>query len=175
MGAKVLILITVTVAMLRMVLSASLTVGVPAGSWDLQTNYTMWALRTRFTIGDEFQFQYSTTVHNVVEVRKVGYDAYNSSSPIAMFLTSNDVVPLAAIGMRYFICGVPGHRVAGMKVQVNVKSKAVWTVRRCRGTGKRLRCRSETILSSAMTAGIDQSAMARLGLAFVAAGLVLFY
>ena len=175
MGAKVLILITVAVAMLRMVLSTSLTVGVPAGSWDLQTNYTMWALRTRFTIGDELQFQYSTTVHNVVEVRKAGYDAYNSSSPIATFLTGNDVVPLAAIGTRYFICGVPRHCITGMKVQVNVRLKAVRTVQRCRGTGKRLRCRFETVLSSATTAGIDQSAVARLGLAVVATGLMLFF
>ena len=45
MGAKVLILITVAVAMLGMVLGASHTVGAPAGSWDLQTNYTLWASR----------------------------------------------------------------------------------------------------------------------------------
>ncbi|XBJ26369.1 hypothetical protein VPH35_003807 [Triticum aestivum] len=177
MGAIVLILITVAVAMLRMVIGASHTVGVPAGSWNLQTNYTLWVSSTRFTIGDELQFQYSTTVHNVVEVRKAGYDACNSSSPIATFLTGNDVVPLAVIGTRYFICGVPGHCGAGMKVQVNVKSKAVRPVQRCRGTGKRLRCRSETVLSSATTAGIDQSACAvvRLGLAVIAAGLVLFF
>ncbi|XP_044372925.1 uncharacterized protein [Triticum aestivum] len=150
--------------MLGMVLGASHTVGAPAGSWDLQTNYTLWASRTRFTIGDELQFQYSTTVHNVVEVRKAGYDACNSSSPIATFLTGNDVVPLAAIGTRYFICGVPRHCIAGMKVQVNVKSKAVRTVQRCRGTGKRLRCQYETVLSSDTAAGIDQSAVARLAL-----------
>ncbi|XP_020162722.1 mavicyanin-like [Aegilops tauschii subsp. strangulata] len=175
MGSKVLILITVAVGMLGMVLGASHTVGAPAGSWDLQTNYTLWASRTRFTIGDELQFQYSTTMHNVVEVRKAGYDACNSSSPITTFLTGNDVVPLAAIGTRYFICSVPGHCAAGMKAQVNVKSKAVRTVQRCRGTGKRLRCRSETVLSSATTAGTDQSAVAQLGLAVVAAGLVLFF
>ncbi|XBJ18987.1 hypothetical protein VPH35_010035 [Triticum aestivum] len=175
MGAKVLILITVAVAMLGMVLGASHTVGAPAGSWDLQTNYTLWASGTRFTIGDELQFQYPTTMHNVVEVRKAGYDACNSSSPITTFLTGNDVIPLAAIGTRYFICGVPGHCIAGMKVQVNVKSKAVRTVQRCRGTGKRLRCRYETVLSSATAAGIDQSTVARLGLAIVATGLTLFF
>ncbi|KAM3411447.1 hypothetical protein ACQJBY_003234 [Aegilops geniculata] len=164
MGAKVLMLITMAMAMLGMVLGASHTVGAPAGSWDLQTNYSLWASGTRFTTGDELQFQYYTTVHNVVEVRKAGYDSCNSSSPIATFLTGNDVVPLAAIGTRYFICGVPGHCIAGMKVQVNVKSTAVRTVQRCRGTGKRLRCRSETVLSSAITVGIDQSAVAQLAL-----------
>uniref|UniRef100_A0A8R7K2G1 Phytocyanin domain-containing protein n=1 Tax=Triticum urartu TaxID=4572 RepID=A0A8R7K2G1_TRIUA len=113
-------------------------------------------------------------MHNVVEVRKAGYDACNSSSPIAMFLTGNDIVPLASTGTRYFICGIPGHCIAGMKVQVNVKSKAVRTVQRCRGTGKRLRCLSETVLSSATKAGIDQCAVVRLGLAVIATGLVLF-
>ena len=34
MGAKVLMLITVAMAMLGMVLGASHTVGAPAGSWD---------------------------------------------------------------------------------------------------------------------------------------------
>ncbi|KAF6985360.1 hypothetical protein CFC21_003234 [Triticum aestivum] len=117
MGARVLIPITVAVAIPGKVLGASHMVGAPAGSWDLQTNYTMWASRT----------------------------------------------------------SVPGHCIAGMKVQVNVKSKAVQTVQRCRGTGKRLRCRYETVLSSATAAGIDQSAVVRLGLAIVAAGLLLFF
>ncbi|XBJ18994.1 hypothetical protein VPH35_010042 [Triticum aestivum] len=180
METKTLILITVAMTMLGMALGASHTVGAPHGSWDLQTNYSQWVSRIRFTTGDELKFQYSaafeysTTVHNVVEVRKAGYDACNSSSPIVMFLTGNDIVPLAAIGTRYFICGVPGHCIAGMKVQVNVKSKAVRTIQRCRGTGKRFRCRYETVLSSATVAGIDQSARARLGLAIVVTSLMLF-
>ena len=131
--------------------------------------------RTRFTIKDELQFQYPTTVHNVVEVRKAGYYACNSFSPIATFLTGNDVIPLATIGTWYFIYGVLGYCIIDMKVQVNVKSKALRPVQRCRGTGKRLRCQSETVLNSATMAGIDQSTVAWLGLAVVTAGVVLLF
>ena len=175
METKALILITVAMTMLGMALGASHTVGAPHGSWDIQTNYSQWVSRIRFTTGDELKFQYSAAVHNVVEVSKTGYDSCNGSSPISTFPTGNDVVPLATIGTRYFICGVSGHCNAGMKVEVNVKSKEVRTVQRCRRTGNRRRCQSETVLSSAMSAGVDQSTVARLGLIVVAAGLMLFF
>ncbi|XBJ11342.1 hypothetical protein VPH35_016052 [Triticum aestivum] len=162
MGTKALILITVVIAMLGMALGASHTVGAPDGSWDLRTNYSQWVSRIRFTIGDELKFQYSTAVHNVVEVSKTGYDSCNDSSPIASFPTGNDVVPLATVGTRYFICGVSRHCDAGMKVEVNVKSKVVRTMQRCRRTGNRRRCQSETVLSSSAAADVDQSAVARL-------------
>ncbi|XP_037440966.1 uclacyanin 1-like [Triticum dicoccoides] len=175
METKALILITVTMTMLGMALGASHTVGAPHGSWDIQTNYSQWVSKIRFTTGDELKFQYSAAVHNVVEVSKTGYDSCNGSSPISTFPTGNDVVPLATIGTRYFICGVSGHCNAGMKVEVNVKSKEVRTVQRCRRTGNRRRCQSETVLSLAMSAGVDQSTVARLGLIVVAAGLMLFF
>ncbi|XBJ26362.1 hypothetical protein VPH35_003800 [Triticum aestivum] len=175
MGTKALILITVTVTMLGTALSASHTVGALDGSWDLQTNYSQWVSRIRFIKGDELKFQYSAVVHNVVEVSKMGYDSCNGSNPIETFPTGNNVVPLATVGTRYFICGVSRHYDAGMKVEVNVKSKEVRTVQRCQRTGNRRRCQSETVLSSAAAAGVDQSTMARLGLIVVAAGLTLFF
>ncbi|EMS56683.1 Blue copper protein [Triticum urartu] len=128
MGTKALIVITVALTMLGTALGASRTVGAPDGSWDLQTNYSQWVSRIRFTTGGELKFQYSAAVHSMVEVSKTGYDSCNGSNPIATFPTGNDVVPLANVGTRYFICGVSGHCDAGMKVEVNVKSKGVRTV-----------------------------------------------
>jgi hypothetical protein len=85
-------------------------------------------------------------------------------------MTGNDAIPLAAAGSRYFICGVTGHCSAGMKVQVDIKSKVV----RCRGRGIRQRCRSQPSSSSAATS-VGPSALAWLGLAAVVAGIVLFF
>ncbi|KAM3411453.1 hypothetical protein ACQJBY_003237 [Aegilops geniculata] len=175
MGTKALILITLTMTMLGTAFGANHTVGAPHGSWDLQTNYSQWVSGIRFTTGDELKFQYSAVVHNVVEVSKTGYDSCNGSNPIATFPTGNDVVPLATVGTRYFICGISGHCDAGMKVEVNVKSKEVRIVQRCRRTGNRRRCQSETVLSSAAAAGVDQSTVARVGLTVVVAGLTLFF
>ncbi|VAH08857.1 uclacyanin 1-like [Triticum aestivum] len=175
MGTKALILITVALTMLGTALGASRTVDAPDGSWDLQTNYSQWVSRIKLTTGDELKFQYSAAVHSVVEVSKTGYDSCNGSSPIATFPTGNDVVPLANVGTRYFICGVSGHCDAGMKVEVNVKSKEVRTVQRCRRIGNRRWCQSEKVLSSAAAASIEQSTVARFGLIVVAAGLTLLF
>src|SRR4051812_24422521 len=102
MGTKALIVITVAMTMLGTALGTRYTVGAPDGSWNLQTNYCQWASRIRFTTGHELQFQYSVSVHNVVEVNKAGYDACTGSSPMATFPTGNHIVPLTRAGTRYF-------------------------------------------------------------------------
>ena len=67
-------------------------------------------------------FKYSSAAHDVVEVSKAGYDSCSASSPIATYQTGNDTVQLPTGSVtRYFICGVPGHCAAGMKLAVTVQ------------------------------------------------------
>ena len=176
MAAKALLVVAVAAAALvGTALGTTYTVGAPGGSWDLKTDYARWASGVRLSTGDELRFQYPAAAHNVVEVSKAGYDACNGSSPVATFPTGDDVVPLAAAGTRYFICGVPGHCAAGMKLQVDVTSRPL----RCRRRGIRSRCSPQSTApssSAAAPAGGDRSAAARLGLAaVVVAGLMLLY
>ncbi|CAO2205694.1 unnamed protein product [Urochloa humidicola] len=106
---------------------ASYTVGAPAGSWDLRTNYTSWASGggVVFRSGDQLVFKYPRAAHNVVEVSRADYDSCSGSSPINTFATGDDAVLLPAGGVtRYFICGVPGHCYAGMKLAVKVEAAA---------------------------------------------------
>ncbi|KAL6857268.1 hypothetical protein ACP4OV_018650 [Aristida adscensionis] len=104
---------------------ASYTVGAPAGSWDTRTNYTRWASGINFRAGDQLVFKYSRTAHNVVEVNKADYDSCSGAAPLATFQTGDDAVPLPAAGVtRYFICTVPGHCDAGMKLAVRVQQAA---------------------------------------------------
>uniref|UniRef100_A0A0D3GW65 Phytocyanin domain-containing protein n=1 Tax=Oryza barthii TaxID=65489 RepID=A0A0D3GW65_9ORYZ len=98
------------------------TVGAPAGSWDTRTNYAQWVSAITFRVSDQLVFKYSPAAHDVVEVTKAGYDSCSSSGPIATFNSGDDIVPLTAIGTRYFICGFPGHCTAGMKVAVKVEA-----------------------------------------------------
>ena len=65
-------------------------------------------------------FTYSPELHDVVEVTEAGYDACSSANNISAFRTGNDVVALAAVGTRYFLCGLTGHCVNGMKIRVDV-------------------------------------------------------
>ncbi|KAL6658858.1 hypothetical protein ACP70R_002898 [Stipagrostis hirtigluma subsp. patula] len=126
MATRALLAVAVAMAaVLATAHAASYTVGAPAGSWDLRTNYTRWASSINFRAGDQLVFKYSRTAHNVVEVSKADYDSCSGSSPLATFQTGDDAVPLPAAGVtRYFICGVPGHCDAGMKLAVRVEAAA---------------------------------------------------
>jgi len=126
MAIRALLVLTVAVAaVLGAAHGASYTVGAPAGSWDLQTNYTTWASGINFLAGDQLVFKYSPAAHNVVEVSKADHDSCTASRPLATFATGDDTVPLPAGGVtRYFICGVPGHCDGGMKLAVRVEAAA---------------------------------------------------
>ncbi|KQJ86405.1 stellacyanin [Brachypodium distachyon] len=124
MATRALLILAITAAALGTALGATYTVGAPAGSWDLRTNYAQWTSTVKFRAGDQLVFKYSPAAHNVVEVSKADYDACSNSSPLASFQTGNDVIPLPAAGSRYFICGVPGHCDGGMKIRVNVEAAA---------------------------------------------------
>ncbi|KAK1627492.1 hypothetical protein QYE76_001807 [Lolium multiflorum] len=121
MATRALLVIALTAAVLGTALGASYTVGAPRGSWDTQTNYVQWTSNLKFHAGDQLLFRYARAAHNVVEVSKADYDACSASSPIASFQTGNDIVPLTTAGSRYFICGVPGHCDAGMKVRIDIE------------------------------------------------------
>ncbi|CAO2164477.1 unnamed protein product [Urochloa humidicola] len=99
---------------------ATYTVGEPGGSWDLKTDLTAWASSINFRAGDELVFKYDAAVHNVVEVDRDGYLSCSAASPVSAALrTGNDIVQLGGVSLtRYFICGVPGHCAAGMKLEV---------------------------------------------------------
>ncbi|WVZ95148.1 hypothetical protein U9M48_040949 [Paspalum notatum var. saurae] len=101
------------------------TVGEPGGSWDLQTNLTAWGSAIDFHPGDQFVFKYDASAHDVVEVSQDGYSSCSAASPIsAADRTGNHAVLLTGTRSRYFICSVPGHCDAGMKLQVRVVDAA---------------------------------------------------
>ncbi|CAO2189869.1 unnamed protein product [Urochloa humidicola] len=123
-STRALLIVAMAVAaLLGAAHGASYTVGAPAGSWDLRTNYTRWASGVVFRAGDQLVFKYSRAAHNVLEVSRADYDSCSASSALNTFTTGDDTVPLTAGGVtRFFICGVPGHCDAGMKLAVRVEA-----------------------------------------------------
>ncbi|KQJ86406.1 mavicyanin [Brachypodium distachyon] len=151
MATRALLLVATAAAIFGTAFGASHTVGAPGGSWDLRTNHGQWASSIKFRAGDQLVFKYSRAAHNVVEVSKADYDACSGSSPLASFQTGNDVVPLPAAGTRYFICGVPGHCDAGMKVRVNVEAAASSSTDAPAPAGRRALSPALAPMPSAMT------------------------
>ncbi|RLN04438.1 hypothetical protein C2845_PM13G02450 [Panicum miliaceum] len=114
----------VVAAVMEAAAAATYTVGAPDGLWDMQTDYTQWVKTKTFHPGDKITFTYSPELHDVVEVTEAGYGACSSANNISAFRTGNDVVALAAVGTRYFLCGLTGHCDSGMKIRVHVVAAA---------------------------------------------------
>ncbi|KAH7444908.1 hypothetical protein KP509_02G097600 [Ceratopteris richardii] len=100
-------------------LSAASTfkVGGDAG-WALNVDMQAWADSQRFYPGDVLEFDYNKEAHDVVEVTEEGFERCTAEDAIATFRSGADRIALQTESTRYFICSVPGHCPAGMKVRI---------------------------------------------------------
>ncbi|XP_068319531.1 basic blue protein-like [Pyrus communis] len=91
------------------------TVGDKSG-WTF--NVENWTDGKKFKAGDELVFNYDPSLHNVAVVDANEYSSCSVSSSSRTFTTGKDPVKLSK-GLNYFICTVPGHCDAGVKISVN--------------------------------------------------------
>ncbi|ESQ32160.1 hypothetical protein EUTSA_v10004981mg [Eutrema salsugineum] len=121
MAAKIVAALVCMVVMLRLSEAAVYKVGESAG-WTTIANvdYKLWASTKTFHIGDTVLFEYNPQFHNVMRVTHSMYRSCNSSKPISTFTTGNDSITLTNHGHHFFFCGVPGHCLAGQKLDLNV-------------------------------------------------------
>lgn len=59
----------------------------------------------------------------MVRVRHREFKSCNATDPISVSDSGNDQITIGKGGHYYYICGVPGHCLAGMKVDVRVSSE----------------------------------------------------
>ncbi|XP_062186367.1 uclacyanin 1-like [Phragmites australis] len=116
---KALICVAVALSLIHVVMAADYVVGNPAGGWDGRTDYKSWAAAQTFAPGDTLTFKYNS-FHNVLEVTKDAFEACITTNPISYDNSGSTTIELTMPGRRYFICGGPGHCLAGMKMEVNV-------------------------------------------------------
>ncbi|XP_051146529.1 basic blue protein-like [Andrographis paniculata] len=95
--------------------AATYTVGGARG-WTF--NVASWPNGKRFRAGDILVFSYSPLAHNVVQVDRRGYNGCAAPSGARILRTGKDQIKLAK-GQNFFICLIPGHCQAGMKIAVN--------------------------------------------------------
>ncbi|XBH82842.1 hypothetical protein VPH35_071408 [Triticum aestivum] len=90
------------------------TVGDRAG-WALSSGG--WPRGKRFRAGDVLLFRYGRGAHNVVAVSAAAYKSCSAARGGRTYNSGSDRVTLSR-GTNYFICSVPGHCQAGMKMAV---------------------------------------------------------
>lgn len=128
-AGRLMLLAVVAVALVQYAQGATHDVG-GADGWNApglgnsfnRTYLNDWASTQTFVVGDSLFFEYAANAHTVVDVTEGNYTACNYTNPIQSWDAGNTTVPLNQPGPLYFICGVPGHCLAGQKFAINVTS-----------------------------------------------------
>ncbi|CAL5055714.1 unnamed protein product [Urochloa decumbens] len=95
--------------------SASHIVGDAYGGWKF--NVDRWAKGRTFRAGDQLVFNYNRAVHDVAVVDAAAYRSCVVPRGARVLRSGRDKVRLGR-GTHYFVCTVPGHCQAGMKIAV---------------------------------------------------------
>ncbi|XP_047086275.1 blue copper protein-like [Lolium rigidum] len=121
-GGSAVIAVVLALAGMAATSSAAVYKVGGASGWTIlgNVNYTDWAGKNTFHVGDIIEFKYPQGIHNVLEVKKADYNSCTNSTPIATHTSGDDKVTIKSPGHRFFICGVPSHCAAGQKLNVRV-------------------------------------------------------
>ncbi|CAM6021031.1 unnamed protein product [Sphagnum balticum] len=91
-------------------------------SWNYpysRTSFANWNKGTSYVVGDSIQFVYNAEAHNVVRVNKQQYDLCDSAGAVT-HTDGATVFNLERPGRYFFMCSIPGHCQAGMKLALQV-------------------------------------------------------
>ncbi|EPS60310.1 hypothetical protein M569_14493, partial [Genlisea aurea] len=105
--------------MWRSIEGVSYSVGDSSG-WSIGTDYSTWTKGKPFAVGDTLAFSYAGGGHTVDEVSARDYKSCTTGNSITSDSSGDTTIALNTAGTHYFICGVPGHCSAGMKLAVTV-------------------------------------------------------
>ncbi|CAM6117122.1 unnamed protein product [Calypogeia fissa] len=130
-GSAMLVLVGAVAAVLLLgcpgATAANFVVGGLSQNWNLPTSnnvnfYTSWAAQNVFNVNDTLQFIYNATSHTVLRMPQ---DSCNTSlATVTPFTDGNTTIPLMTSGTKYYICSIPGHCDAGMKLTIVVGGAA---------------------------------------------------
>ncbi|KZV21172.1 hypothetical protein F511_24736 [Dorcoceras hygrometricum] len=86
------------------------------GGWNFFVSG--WPQGKRFVAGDVLVFNYNPNFHNLVTVDGAGYKGCTTPPGAKVYQSGRDRIRLVK-GQNYFICSIPGHCDAQMKIAVN--------------------------------------------------------
>ncbi|KAL4319565.1 hypothetical protein GQ457_18G018450 [Hibiscus cannabinus] len=91
--------------------------------WDSEVDYASWSEKYNFTVGDVLEFKYNTGQHNAFEVTESTYRTCDTSTGVlSKYESGDDKVKLNESKKYWFVCGVSGHCLGGMRFGIDVKA-----------------------------------------------------
>ncbi|KAI7745449.1 hypothetical protein M8C21_019597 [Ambrosia artemisiifolia] len=113
-----------TVAQTRHVVGDTFGWRVPS---DGNANYTNWASRQTFNVGDTLFFNFTTGFHDVTEVSENAYGPCTATAPISSHPNGPTTLNLTTAGSHYYICTVGTHCQLGQKLMITVAGSSSTT------------------------------------------------
>ncbi|GAA0163124.1 hypothetical protein Leryth_017714 [Lithospermum erythrorhizon] len=92
-------------------------------SWTIPSSpdqFTKWAQKLRFQIGDSLVVEYDPKSDSVLEVNEQDYKNCDKSNPIKSYQDAKTSIDLDRSGWFYFISGADGHCEKGQKFTIEV-------------------------------------------------------
>ncbi|GAA0160560.1 hypothetical protein Leryth_018863 [Lithospermum erythrorhizon] len=92
-------------------------------SWKIPSSpdeFTNWARKLRFQIGDSIVMEYDSKSDSILEVNEQDYKDCNKANPIKSYQDGNTSINLNRSGWFYFISGGDGHCEKGQKLAIEV-------------------------------------------------------
>ncbi|XP_059461801.1 blue copper protein 1b-like [Corylus avellana] len=74
--------------------------------WTINFDYQAWAKGKEFHVGDTLVFKYKEGVHKFLKVNGTGFQQCVAPLGIEVLISGNDVITLATLGRKRYICGV---------------------------------------------------------------------
>ncbi|XVF48067.1 hypothetical protein PTKIN_Ptkin03bG0161000 [Pterospermum kingtungense] len=130
MGRRLNIVFLATIAIAVMLQNSSAQTAYVVGDtlgWVVPPGsgvYTTWAANKTFRVGDTLVFNFTNGAHNVARVTRVDFNSCNASNPLLLISNGPANVTLNETGNHYFLCGFPGHCIAGQRLAINVSAAA---------------------------------------------------
>ncbi|WVZ52996.1 hypothetical protein U9M48_003990 [Paspalum notatum var. saurae] len=118
-SAKLVALLGFLLLVCSAIASAETHVVGDSKGWGFSVSYDSWSSGKSFAAGDTLVFNYVAGVHNAVAVTASEYRSCKVRSAADAAATASGTAKFdLKKGVNYFICGVPGHCAAGMKLRV---------------------------------------------------------
>ncbi|XP_062215084.1 uclacyanin 1-like [Phragmites australis] len=84
--------------------------------------YSAWAANRTFLVGDNLVYRFEIGFYDVVQVSRREYEDCTTDDPFRTSRADPAVVPLDAVGVRYFVCSVGNYCSLGVKLYVTVQN-----------------------------------------------------
>ncbi|CAK8543865.1 unnamed protein product [Lathyrus sativus] len=127
-SSGVIFILSISMVLLSSVTMATDHIVGDDKGWTVDFNYTQWAQKIVFRVGDNLVFNYNPSFHNVFKVNGTLFQNCTFPPENEALSTGKDIIPLKTEGRKWYVCGKGDHCAARqMKFVITVQAEGAPT------------------------------------------------